>query len=128
MKKVLIVLIGAFFMAGCNSVEAPRKVAQDFLTNFFASDFNGARKYAAPELFGILDQSAAILDSLTDEEALEVKNYLSTVAIEVKAPEKIEGDTVRIRYRVDFDKLPEPGESVIALRKEGRSWKVFSLE
>jgi hypothetical protein len=57
-----------------------------------------------------------------------VKNYLSTVGIEVEPPEKIDGDTVRIRYRVDFDKLPEPGESVIALRKEGRSWKVFSLE
>jgi hypothetical protein len=128
MKKVLIVLIGALFLSGCNRVGTPDKVAQDFLECFFASDFNGAREYAAPELFGILDQSAAILDSLTDEEALEVKNYLSTVGIEVEPPEKIDGDTVRIRYRVDFDKLPEPGESVIALRKEGRSWKVFSLE
>ncbi|HOO42728.1 MAG TPA: hypothetical protein PLC77_03355 [Bacteroidales bacterium] len=128
MKQILIVLAGALLLAGCNRMEAPRKVAQEFLTCFFASDFKGAREYAAPELFGVLDQSAAILDSLTDEEALEVKNYLSTVGIEVDIPEEMEGDTVRIRYRVDFDKLPEPGESVIALRKEGRSWKVFSLE
>lgn len=128
MKKVLIVFIGALFLAGCNRVEAPGKVAEDFLKHFFASDFNAAREYAAPELYEILDQSAAILDSLTEEEALEVKNYLSTVGIEVETPEKIEGDTVRIRYRVNFEKLPEPGESVIALRKESRSWKVFSLE
>ncbi|MFA5769335.1 MAG: hypothetical protein WC871_07340, partial [Bacteroidales bacterium] len=116
MRKVLIVLAGALFLSGCNRVEEPGKVAQDFLECFFASDFNGAREYAAPELYGILDQSAAILDSLTDEEAIEVKNYLSTVGIEVETPEKMAGDTVRIRYRVDFDKLPEPGESVIALR------------
>ena len=128
MKKVLIILTGVLLLAACSTKEVPRKVAQDFLECFFASDFNRAREYAAPELFGILDQSAAILDSLTDEEAMEVKNYLSTVGIEVETPEKIERDTVRIRYRVDFDKLPEPGESVIALRKEGRSWKVFSLE
>src|SRR5690554_4898207 len=105
MKKVLIVFIGALFLAGCNRVEAPGKVAEDFLKHFFASDFNAAREYAAPELYEILDQSAAILDSLTEEEALEVKNYLSTVGIEVETLEKIEGDNGKDSYQVNFNKL-----------------------
>ncbi|MFA5769107.1 MAG: hypothetical protein WC871_06155 [Bacteroidales bacterium] len=128
MKKLFIVLSGMLSLVACNRVEEPHRIAESFLQSFFASDFNGAREYAAPELYDILDQSSAILDSLTEEEAMEVKSYLSTVGIEVEIPDKIEGDTVRLPYRVNFDKLPEPGESVIALRKEGRSWKVFSLE
>ena len=128
MKKLFIVLFGMLYLVACNRVEEPHRVAENFLQCFFASDFSGAREYAAPELYDILDQSSAILDSLTQEEAMEVKSYLSTVGIEVEIPDKIKGDTVRMTYRVNFDKLPEPGESVIALRKEGRSWKVFSLE
>lgn len=129
MKKTgffaLCILIMA---ASCSRQQNPAGIARDFLQAFFSSDYQQAREYAAPELFEILDQTQAILDSLEEVEYEEVKSYLSAINITVEDPEEVTKDTVRLRYRVEFSRLPEPGESTLSLRKIKGTWKVYALD
>lgn len=115
-------------LGSCSREREPLDIAEAFLQSFFAADYQTARTYAAPELYHILEKSQAIMDSLSEEENELVKKYLSPVKITVDNPGKVQGDTLRLSYRVEFSNLPEPGISVIVLRKERRKWHVFALE
>ncbi|NLA15012.1 MAG: hypothetical protein GX877_00540 [Bacteroidales bacterium] len=128
MKKILFIVGTLSLVISCNTPQDPADVAEDFLQAFFSSQYREAREYAGPELYDILDKTQAILDSLTEEEYKEVTRYLSTLEITVEKPNTITSDTIRLPYRVAFSRLPEPGNSVISLRKEGNTWKVFALD
>ncbi|HHV40927.1 MAG TPA: hypothetical protein GXX61_06080 [Bacteroidales bacterium] len=128
MKKTIFILSLFLVMASCHRQQDPVVVAQQFLEAFFTSDFKTAREYADPVLYDILDKTQDILDSLTEEEQEEVTGYLSTITIEVERPVDIDKDTVLLSYKVDFSRLPQPGQAVITLRKEGTGWRVCALD
>lgn len=128
MKKTLTVILCLMALGSCRVEQEPQEVARAFLESFFVADYQTARTYAAPELYHVLERSQAIMDSLTEEEREMVKNHLSAVKITIDIPEKIKRDTLRLPYRIEFYSLPEPGVSVIALRRERKIWRVFSLD
>ncbi|MDD3521789.1 MAG: hypothetical protein PHC79_02380 [Bacteroidales bacterium] len=128
MRHLLLITLCLATLSACSCRQKPEQVAQAFLESFFASDYQQARVYATAQIADILDKTQSILDSLSQEEHQEVKSYLSAIRVTVQAPEKIRGDTVRLAYKVDFSRLPGPGESFITLRREGRKWKVYALE
>ncbi|HPV88030.1 MAG TPA: hypothetical protein PKU85_02300 [Bacteroidales bacterium] len=128
MKKTLTVILCLMALGSCRVEQEPQEVARAFLESFFVADYQTARTYAAPELYHVLERSQAIMDSLTEEEREMVKNHLSAVKITIDIPEKIKRDTLRLPYRIEFYSLPEPDVSVIALRRERKIWRVFSLD
>jgi len=128
MKKTIFILSLFLVMVSCHRQQDPVVVAQQFLEAFFTSDFKTAKEHADPVMYEILDKTQEILDSLTEEEMEEVMDYLSTITIEVERPVDIDKDTVLLSYTVDFSHLPQPGQAVITLRKEGAGWRVCALD
>lgn len=122
-------ILCAVLLVSCeNKKDVPVQVAKEFLTCFFSSDFEGAKVHAAPELLEVLDNSKSLLDSLSGEEHQKVIDYLSTIWVDVEVPEKVDGDTLQLKYSVVFSKFTGTGKSSVSLRKEGRKWLVFALE
>ncbi len=119
MKKNLFKIatfIAVSILIACAGGEGPKNVAEKFLKETQAENFDGAKKYCTEETGKLLDMMASFA-KMGDKDKKEKKDEKKFTMVD----EKIDGDNATVTYKIEGK---ETGEQSLKMKKVNGKWLV----
>lgn len=131
MKKILkavaicMVCSASLSMVSCTSgTKQATQVAQDFLTSYFATDYQSAAACCTEELSATLMEAVEEYYQMEENLREEVVDISSSVVTTIQTVESVGKDTVVINYDIQ---MPEPEpliKSTLTVAKVDGAWRI----
>lgn len=120
-----LVAAAIIFTTGCsNGTKEASSVANDFLSAFFSTDYQGAAACCTEDLSKTLMESVEEYYNMEEETKDEVKDISSSIVTKITSAEPVDKETVFITYELTMPDVPQPVENHLTIKKLEDGWRV----